>query len=236
MQRTPPRHLAPQHRPRTRARDHLLAESLLAMVAIALTTALVIGSVADRPDSSTVARLPHLPPPPPTTARTAAATPTVPSVKGNLVGDPSFEAGLSGWAAVGGARLGRVEDARSGGWSASVAGGGKAPGMAMAAVTATQPGRAYTATVWLRASRSPTTVQVNVLEARGGRRYATDTGGAVLTGPGWQRLEVVHKVHEPGSRLAVEVLAPGLPGGSSLLVDDLVVVAKEASFMSGDGR
>jgi Carbohydrate binding domain len=228
MQRTPPRHLAPQHRPRTRARDHLLAESLLAMVAIALTTALVIGSVVDRPDSSTVARLPHLPPPPPTTARTAGPD-------GNLVGDPSFEAGLAGWTALGGARLGRVDDARSGGWSASVAGGGKAPGMTLAALTAIQADKAYTATVWLRASRPSTTVQVNLVEVRGGRRYATDTGGTVLTGPGWQRLEVVHQVHEPGSRLAVEVLAPGLPGGSSLLVDDLAVVAKTASFMSRDG-
>ena len=49
MQRTPPRHLAPPSRPRPRARDHLLAESILALVAIGITTVILIGSLLDRP-------------------------------------------------------------------------------------------------------------------------------------------------------------------------------------------
>jgi hypothetical protein len=236
MQRTPPRHLAPQQRPRALARDHLLAESLLAMIAIALTTALVIGSMLDRSGSGTVARLPNLPPtPPPTTAQAAAAVPApAPAPAGNLLADPGFERGLGGWAALGGARLGRVGLARGGRWAAGL-GGGRDPGMAFADVTTCRPRRAYAATVWVRASRPGVTVEVNLLEVVGGRRYATDTGGAVLGDTGWARLEVVHTVHRPGSRLAVEVLAPGL-GGASLLVDDLAVVGKQASFMSMGGH
>ena len=45
MQRTPPRHLAPPQRTRPKARDHLLVESILALVAIGLTTAIMIGTL-----------------------------------------------------------------------------------------------------------------------------------------------------------------------------------------------
>ena len=75
MQRTPPRHLAPPPRTRARAREHLLVESILAVVAIGLTTAILIGSLLDRPESS-AARLPNLLPPAPTTTRAAATTPS----------------------------------------------------------------------------------------------------------------------------------------------------------------
>jgi hypothetical protein len=235
MQRTriPPRHLAPQQRPRALARDHLLAESLLAMIAIALTTALVIGSMLDRSGSSTVARLPNLPPTPPTTAQAAAATPSpAPArVAGNLLGDPGFERGLRGWVTLGGAGLGRVEDARSGRWAASFAGGDGDPGMALREVTATAAGKAYAATVWVRATAPGVTVQLNVLEYHHGKRYAVDSGGAVLAGTGWERLEVAHDAHLPGDPLCVELLAPGLPGGASVLVDDLAVVTRKRSFM-----
>jgi hypothetical protein len=52
MQRTPPRHLAPPSRSRPKAREHLLAESILALVAIGITTVILIGSLLDRPESS----------------------------------------------------------------------------------------------------------------------------------------------------------------------------------------
>lgn len=239
MQRTPPRHLAaPPPRPLARARDHLLAESILAMIAIALTTALVIGSLVDRSGSGTVARLPNLPPmPPPTTARAAAATqaPTAASPAGNLLADPGFELGVDGWAALGGARVGRVAGGRSGQWAASFAGGGHMPGVALPNVTSIKAHKSYAATVWVRSSRPGVTVQLNVLEYVNGRRYATDTGGAVL-GSGWERLEVAHATHRPGSRLGLEILAPGLPGGTNVLLDDLAVIIEKASFMSIGGH
>ena len=36
---------------------------------------------------------------------------------------------------------------------------------------------------------------------------AFDTIGAVLTDPGWRRVEVAHEAHRPGTALAVEVAA-----------------------------
>ena len=73
MQRTPPRHLAPPQRTRARARDHLLVESILAVVAIGLTTAILIGSLLERPESIS-AILPYLRPPAPNTTRAAGTT------------------------------------------------------------------------------------------------------------------------------------------------------------------
>ena len=122
MQRTPPRHLAPPQRTRPKARDHLLVESILALVAIGLTTAIMIGTLLERPESS-AARLPNLLPPAPTTTRAAATVPSPASTRpapapddGNLLADPGFETGLDGWRAVGGAGLERVAAGRGGDW------------------------------------------------------------------------------------------------------------------------
>ena len=62
----------------------------------------------------------------------------------------------------------------------------------------------------------------------------TSTGGGHLvsfTKAGeWQRLEVSHDAHRPGATLAVEILAPTLTGGTSLLVDDLAIHATSSSM------
>jgi hypothetical protein len=226
MQRTPPRHLAPPVRVHTRARDHLLVESILAMVAIVITTAIVIGSLVDRQESS-AARLPNLLPPAPTTTRVAAAasnpaTPAAsPAAKAGPLANPGFEAGLTGWRTLGDAGLERVGGAREGDWAAGLTrGSARWPGLALADILKVQTFHVYHGTVWVRASQPGTTVQVNLFEVLGGKRFAVDTVGAVVGGT-WQRLEVAHEGHRANAMLAVEVLAPDLPGGARLLVDDL---------------
>src|SRR4029453_14372824 len=117
MQRTPPRPLAPPPRPRPRPREHLLVESILALLAIGLTTVILISSLLNRP-APTAAPLPN-----PAPATTRAVAPPAPASsrpapkpdEGNLLADPGFEAGLSGWSALGRAGLERVGDGRRGG-------------------------------------------------------------------------------------------------------------------------
>ncbi|HEX7148356.1 MAG TPA: carbohydrate binding domain-containing protein [Actinomycetota bacterium] len=237
MQRTPPRHLAPPQRPRSRARDHLLVESILALMAIGLTTVILVSSLIERPESS-AARLPNLLPPAPTTTRAAATTPSPASSRpapepedGNLLADAGFEAGLTGWAAVGKAGLERVEQGRSGDWGLRMTrGSSRWPGALHAEVASLKPDRRYEASVWFRASRPGVEVQVNLFELRGGRRFAVDTVGAVATAGQWQRLDVSHDTHRPGATLAVELLAPTLASGTNLLVDDLAVRATSSSM------
>ena len=95
-----------------------------------------------------------------------------------------------------------------------------------------QSDRRYEATAWVRASRPGVEVQVNLFELRGGRRYSVDTVGAVATAGEWQRLEVSHDTHRPGTTLAVEILAPTLTSGTNLLVDDLAIRATSSMSMS----
>jgi hypothetical protein len=237
MQRTPPRHLAPPVRVHSRARDHLLVESILAMVAIVITTAIVIGALLDRQESS-AARLPNLLPPAPTTTRVApaASNPATaangPAAKGGPLANPGFEAGLEGWRSLGGAGLERVGGARKGDWAAQLSrGSARSPGLSLADILKVQTVHVYHGTVWVRASQPGTTVQVNLFEVAGGKRFAVDTVGAVV-GTSWQRLEVMHEGHRAGATLAVEILAPDLPGGARLLVDDLGIERKAGTSIT----
>ena len=235
MQRTPPRHLAPA--PRPRARDHLLVEAILALVAIGITTVILIGSMLDRPESS-AARLPNLLPPAPTTTRAAATVPNPASSRpapapddGNLLTDAGFEGGLAPWRAVGGSDLQRVVDGRQGSWALRLTRGqSRRPGVVHPAVATLEKSKRYDATAWVRASRPGVEVQVNLLELRGGKRFAVDTVGGFTRAGEWQRLEVSHDAHRPGATLAVEILAPTLTGGTSLLVDDLAIHATSSSM------
>jgi hypothetical protein len=234
MQRTPPRHLAPA--PRPRARDHLLVEAILALVAIGITTVILIGSMLDRPESS-AARLPNLLPPAPTTTRAAATVPSPASRPapapddGNLLTDAGFEGGLAPWRAVGGSGLQRVVDGRQGSWALRLTRGqSRRPGVVHPAVATLEKGKRYDATAWVRASRPGVEVRVNLLELRGGKRFAVDTVGGFTRAGEWQRLEVSHDAHRPGATLAVEILAPTLTGGTSLLVDDLAIHATSSSM------
>jgi hypothetical protein len=237
LQRTPPRHLAPPIRVQTRAREHLLVESVLAMVAIVITGVIVIGALLDRQDSS-AARLPNLLPPAPTTTRVApaASNPALaaagPAVKGGPLANPGFEAGLEGWRTLGDAGLERVGEAREGDWAAQMTrGSARWPGLSLTGILKVKTLHVYHGTVWVRATRPGTTVQVNLFEALGGRRFAVDTVGAVV-GDRWQRLEVAHEGHKAGALLAVEILAPDLAGGAQLLVDDLGIKGKPGTSIT----
>ena len=225
MQRTPPRHLAPPQRIRSRPREHLLLEGLLALLAIGLTTVILVGSLLDRPESS-AARLPNLLPPAPTTTRPAPAPDD-----GNLLTDAGFEAGLGGWRPIGEAGLERVDQRREGSWALRMTrGSSRQPGALHAELATMRAAKRYEAAVWFRASHPGVEVQVNLFELRGGKRFAVDTVGAVAQRGRWQRLVVSHDSHRRGATLAVEILAPTLSRGKSLLVDDLAIRATSATM------
>jgi hypothetical protein len=203
----------------------MLVELLAAAVAVVLTVAIVVSQLRSAPASRAadqgrrerVAEGVAAP-----TTGPVAAPPRV--AGGNLLDDPSFEAGLGRWRAGPGTRLARVAGARSGAWAASLAAGGaSAAAMGIGEAGRCQARRQYAVTVWLRASHPGTLVRVDLGEASGGRRHAVDTAGAVLGGRGWQPLEVRHVTHRPGAALAIEIAAVQLPAGGQVLVDDLTL-------------
>jgi hypothetical protein len=210
----------------TDAREHATAEWVLAAVAIMLTAAVVITSMFRHPGS------PESAPPgdPPAAAPTTAPAPPStaggrPAPAGNLVADPGFEAGLTGWLGVGGARVERTGPARAGRWAGRFTATGRTDqGMARVRLSRCTPGRSYTAAVWVMASRPAAVVQVTLLEVDGRRRLAADTIGAVLQAGQWQRVEVAHDAHRSGTTLALEVVLPGGSPPATVMVDDLEVV------------
>ncbi|MET0228615.1 MAG: hypothetical protein ABW234_07895, partial [Actinomycetes bacterium] len=95
------------------------------------------------------------------------------------------------------------------------------------------PGRIYAATLLVRASRPGTLLQVSLLEVAGGRRVAFDTIGAMLTDPGWRRVEVAHEAHRPGTALAVEVVLPRGSPRATVQIGDLEVGPSRHSLTGG---
>jgi hypothetical protein len=207
----------------------MLVELLAAAVAVVLTVAIVVSQLRSEPESRAADQGRRERAAGGVAAPTTAAGPPLTAapprgVAGNLLDDPSFEAGLGRWRAGPGTRLARVAGARSGAWAASLATGGPS-GAAMAIGDAgrCQTRKQYAVTVWLRASHPGTLVRVDLAEQSGGRRLAVDTAGAVLDGQDWRPLEVLHVTHRPGAALAIEIAAVELPDGGQVLVDDLIL-------------
>jgi hypothetical protein len=204
-------------RSRADAREHVVAEWVLAAVAIVLTAAVVISSLFDRPDPADPGTDP---------APEAAPSPARPATPGPAASPPAAATRPSGWRPIGGTRVEPAAAAPDGAGAAEFTGHGRADqGMARPAVRRCAQGRTYAVTVRLRASRPGTLVQVSLLELAGGRRLAADTVGAVLADRGWQRVEVAHQAHRPGSALALEVVLPRGSPPATVLVDDLQVAS-----------
>jgi hypothetical protein len=208
----------------------MLLELLAAAVAIALTAAILLGHLRGLSGAHTATQSAAAS----TTSGTAGAQgrgPTLPPrAPGELLEDLGFEVGLGRWQAGKGTHLARVTGGHSGSWAASLAAARwPTPSMGIRQVQRLQPGKQYAVTVWLRANQPGTLVRVDVGEETGGRQYAVDSAGAVLQGPGWQPLEVIHVTHQPGALLAIQVATIELPAGGQVLVDDLSVQVATAS-------
>jgi hypothetical protein len=217
------------------AREHYVAELILTAVAIVLTAAVVVSSMFTRPSSHEAPSTTDRPAAAPSTAAVPTSTVQAKPTTGNAASmvQVGFEVGLAGWRPIGAARIQRDPQARQGRWAARFTGSGPADqGMALPAVLRCRTGKSYAAAVWVRANRPGTLVEVNLLEVVGGRRYATDSVGAVLESGDWQRVEVAHLGHRPGATLAFEVVLPRGSPRASVLVDELEVTVHKASFMS----
>ena len=212
-------------RSRTDAREHVVAEWLLAAVAIVLTAAVIGSSLLGRSDRA---------PAPPAGDPPAAAPAPAPGGPGNgsLVADPGFEAGLAGWRPIGEAPMERAAPGRGGRWAASFTADRVGDqGMALVGVVRGVPGYNYAATLWVQATRPGALLQVNLLEVVAGQRFAVDSVGEVLAGGGWQRVEVNHDAHQPGASLVLELVLPKGTPRSTILVDDLQLVARKGRVL-----
>jgi hypothetical protein len=148
-------------------------------------------------------------------------------------GQPAADPPSAGWLALGGARVEGAEPAgagrRPGRFTASGPGD---QGIALPGLLGCVPGRIYAATLLVRASQPGTLLKVSLLEVAGGRRVAFDTIGAVVTDPGWLRVEVAHEAHRPGTTLAVEVVLPRGSPRATVQVGDLEVGPRQGHSLT----
>jgi Carbohydrate binding domain len=158
------------------------------------------------------------------TTTTAAATSTTRPLRptpGNLLADGDFERDLAGWAPLAGAGVDRVEGGASGRWAVAVtpaaSGDGRA-GMVRRDAATSEADTTYEASFWVQAPAGGQVV-LALRELAGGREISADQAGYTLASGEWQQLAVEHLTAAPGSRLALEVVAPNLPGDGRLLVD-----------------
>jgi hypothetical protein len=219
-----PRHLAGARAlpaPGRRRALLLTVGSVLVVVAVAVVWAVAgPGRRSERrAENQQVASASTAAPPTATTAGQAKA-----GEEDELIANPGFEASAAGWRPMGSTVLERTPTAEQGAWSVKLFGGQR--GTARAGIEHgsvpvdrdAKVNQVFAAAAWVR-GRPGTNVQVNLVEYVDRQRYAIDSAGTILRDTGWRQIEVYHYLHRTGSRLAVEVVAPTLPGGASLLVD-----------------
>jgi hypothetical protein len=161
-------------------------------------------------------------------AATSSAGPTSrppgPGAYGNLVVNWSFEQDLNGWQVLGPADASREPQGRTSGSCASVRARGPQPariGLALPQVTPDAgKGQRYVASAWVRSSAPGRRVTLRLLGPDG--KEASRTTVATLPGLEWKRVIVDHTVATAGP-LRLELVADGVPGGETLLADEVVV-------------
>ena len=202
----------------------------LATVAAVVAVVLVAGLLATRLMGS--AKQAPGPPAAPTTASPAgdaAPTSRVPGAAsfGNLVGNWSFEQGLTGWQVVGAAEAVREPQGRTSGSCALV----RASGPQAGRIGLTLPGvvqdadrqSRYVASAWVRSTAPGLRVTVRLVAAGGTAQASTAGTATTLPGLRWRRLFVAQSVAAAGTDLDLEVTADGVPAGDALLVDEVIV-------------
>lgn len=154
------------------------------------------------------------------------APPPEPS-PGNVLSNPSFESNLSGWGSYQGSLTREAQaGAPHGGFVARVA---RQTGTFFtiddggANVTSTAPGRAFTASAWVKAATAASQgkpVQLKLRERAAGGSIVADVGSpSVNLTTSWQKLVVTRTTTTSGGSLGVRVSHTGAVAGSAMYVD-----------------
>lgn len=147
-------------------------------------------------------------------------------VSGNLVPNPGFEAGATGWNASGGT-LTRVSPGHTGSYAARLANTGTGTATCQLndhpdTVASTAAGR-YTAGMWvLGAAAAGSTATLRVREYAGSTLVGTTEAKLVLS-TGWQQVSLTHTVVSPGSHLDLTLRRSTPAGQTCFTVDDVAV-------------
>ena len=237
MAQVTPKHIrAPAQRRsgRRAARTRRSVEIALVTFAVVLAALVFMNEIRGTPDDT--GPTPDVPAGP-TGGGQVTATPMAPATTsallrpppGEHLPDPGFEHGLGAWRALAGEL--RPNPAAHSGDLGTLLTGADAAAMTSGPVAKAKPGDTYVATVWVRAERAGTDIEVRVVERVNGAAFATDVVGAVA-GTDWKQIEVIHTGHRKGGVLELQVAAAHL-GGGAIFVDDASLRSKGGAPMPG---
>jgi hypothetical protein len=165
-----------------------------------------------------------------TTTQAPAATGAASQGSGNgpenLLANASFESGGQGWSPIGGSRISRSTEATEGGWSLRILADpqGGPVGITVPAATITKAGGRYHTNAWAKPSAPGATVTIGLREYKDGNPVpGSNTLGWTVEKTGWRRFGAIHAATQPGSHLALEIMARDLPPDGYLDVDGVVL-------------
>ncbi|HXJ67888.1 MAG TPA: PKD domain-containing protein, partial [Verrucomicrobiae bacterium] len=170
----------------------------------------------------------------------ALATVDVSGPPSNLVANGSFEGGTSGWSAMGGASLRRVQGGKDGRFSLPVS----APRLGLVSYGASdQPsalpageavGAQYHARAWVRSELGAGLVSLAVRESNASGASFTTLSSSVVLGTGWLALDADVTTHLLGSMLGVSVVNAPSVLGTAFRVDDVSIVTGSGVAMPAE--
>jgi beta-glucanase (GH16 family) len=146
----------------------------------------------------------------------------------NLVDNPGFERGLTGWFAAAPFALTRVGSSHGGDWAAELRNGGGSTRTGALndlenTVATTQAGHVYRARAYVRA-RSGRRVAVRLMEFTGSTLRGENATTLSLSDTGWHRVQVRYTAVSTGASLDLNVVAAAMPAGATITVDDVKLV------------
>ncbi len=168
---------------------------------------------------------------------TAAATVTTTVTSANLVGNPGFETGLSGWNTSGsgaGVTLTQAVGGHSGNYSALLTNTSSSNSSCTLNdspnwVASTSPGT-YTASIWVRADTAGKPLNLRLREYSGSTLVGTGTSTVTLS-TSWQQVTVAYTVAAAGTTLDLNAYTAtaNSPPGTCFYADDASIIFGTAS-------
>ncbi|HYG72308.1 MAG TPA: carbohydrate binding domain-containing protein [Actinomycetota bacterium] len=148
---------------------------------------------------------------------------------GNLVGNPGFESGTSGWTGNGVASLSRVSGGHESSYAARLANAGTTSGMCTLNDSpnwvASTGSATYTASMWVRADAAGATLKLRIREYDGSTLVGTPAVSSVDLTSDWQHVSVQVAPQSSGHTLDLTAFVSNAPPGTCFYADDVSVTS-----------
>ena len=150
----------------------------------------------------------------------------------NLVHNPGFDSGTSGWAAGSGATLAAVATGRSGNAAAITSPVQQTVALkdSPSTISSTVKGATYAGAAWVKATKPGVTVQLRLLEW--GSSNTSSTSHVWLVDTAWHQLQSSLTAKKSGDHVDLNVIGFQLPAGTALLVDDVSLFSDVAAAVT----